>query len=69
MEYVLNKNPQMHSSYHKIHQKNCPRRPKKENIINLGDCFCPYEAKSRAKEHYKMVSGCKYCCKEIDYQK
>lgn len=31
--------------------------------------MCLVEAKSRAKEYYQNVNGCKYCCKEIFYQK
>ena len=35
MEYILNKNAQIDTGYHKIHKINCSRRPKEENIIKL----------------------------------
>ena len=69
MEYILNKNVQMDTNYHKIHTKNCKKRPSDKNTIDLKECMCPIEAKSRAKEYYSNVSGCKYCCKEIFYKK
>lgn len=67
MKYIVNKNVQISTGYHKIHTKNCPKGPKKENVIDLGDCMCPIDAKSRAKEHYANINGCRYCCKEIFY--
>lgn len=67
--YILNKNIQMKLGTHKIHTEECKRRPKKENIIYLKECICSIEAKSRAKEYYQNVNGCKYCCKEIYYKK
>ncbi len=69
MEYIVNKNTQLSTGYHKIHTKDCKKRPKDENIIDLKECICPIEAKNRAKEYYLNVSGCKYCCKEIFYKK
>ncbi len=69
MDYILNKNPQMNTSYHKIHTQKCAKRPKEENVIQLGNCMCPIEAKSRAKEYYENVNGCKYCCREIFFKK
>lgn len=67
--YILNKNVQMNKGYHKIHTKECKKGPKEENSIGLGNCICSIEAKSRAKEYYQNVNGCKYCCKEIFYNK
>lgn len=66
--FILNKNGQRNTEYHKIHTKECTRRPKEENCIDLGMCICPIEAKNRAKEYYQNVNGCKYCCKEIYYK-
>ena len=31
--------------------------------------MCPIEAKSRAKEYFDVVNGCKYCCNEIFFKK
>ena len=79
MKYLVNKNGQFRTSYHKIHKENCSKKPKKEkkrkekirkeNTIFLGDCMCSLEAKSRAKEYFADVTGCKHCCKEIFFQK
>lgn len=69
MNYIVNKNAQNGTDYHKIHTINCKRRPKEENTIDLKDCMCIMEAKSRAKEYYANVNGCEYCCKEISYKK
>ena len=30
--------------------------------------MCPIDAKSRAKEYFENVNGCKYCCKEIFFK-
>lgn len=68
MQYILNKNAQTGTGYHKIHKKNCPKLPKKENQIELKDCVCSLVAKDRAKEYYATVNGCQYCCKEIYYE-
>lgn len=57
MNYLVNKNGQLRTNYHKIHKEDCPRKPKEENTIFLGDCMCPLEAKSRAKEYFAEVSG------------
>lgn len=69
MKYLVNKNGQFRTSYHKIHKENCSKKPKKENTIFLGDCMCSLEAKSRAKEYFADVTGGKHCCKEIFFQK
>ena len=37
--------------------------------IDLGKCMCPIEAKSRAKDYFDVVNGCKYCCNEIFFKK
>lgn len=69
MEYIVNKNAQMNTGYHKIHTKECKKKPKQENIIDLNECVCPIEAKNRAKEYFQNVNGCKYCCEKIYYRK
>ena len=69
MKYIVNKNPQKHTEYHIIHKINCKKRPREENSIDLKECICVMEAKSRAKEYYANVNGCQYCCKEISYKK
>lgn len=69
MRYIVNKHGQLRSNYHKIHKEDCLKRPKEENRIDLGECMCPLEAKSRAKEYFSSVTGCKYCCKEIFFEK
>ncbi len=69
MNYIVNKNAQRGTDYHKIHKIDCKKRPKKENTIDLKECMCPMEAKSRANEYYANVNGCQYCCKEISYKK
>lgn len=69
MEYVVNQNAQIKTGYHKIHTKDCPKGPKEGNRIDLKQCICPMEAKSRAKEYFASVNGCKHCCKEIFYKK
>ena len=69
MKYLVNKNAQINTGYHKVHTIDCKRGPRKENAIILGECICLVEAKDRAKEHYKNVTGCKYCCENIFYQK
>lgn len=69
MKYLVNRNGQLRTSYHKIHKEDCPLKPKEQNIISLGDCICPLEAKSRAKEYFANVTGCKHCCKEIFFEK
>lgn len=68
MKCLVNKNAQMGTGYHKIHKIGCKKMPKKENIIELDECMCLLEAKSRANEYYAHVSGCKYCCREIFYK-
>lgn len=68
MNYIVNKNAQMGTGYHKIHTTDCKKRPKRENVIDLKECMCPFEAKSRAKEYYNNVNGCKYCCKQLFYK-
>lgn len=68
MKYILNKNIQMTTGYHKIHMKDCPKGPQEKNTIDLKECICSIEAKNRAREYYSNVNGCKYCCKEIFYQ-
>lgn len=69
MKYILNKNAQFGTGCHKIHTIECTKRPREENTIDLKECICPIEAKIRAKEYYSIVSGCKYCCKQIFYKK
>ena len=68
MKYIVNKNAQIITGCHKIHKSDCPKKPKIENTIILGECMCPIDAKSRAKDFYEHVSGCKYCCSEIFYK-
>lgn len=68
MKYIVNKNTQIVTGYHKIHTINCPKRPKQENIIDLGECMCLIDAKSRARDFFEHVNGCKCCCKEIFYK-
>ena len=68
MEYIVNKNAQMGTEFHTIHTKECNRKPKEKNCIDLQNCMCPIEAKNRAKQYFNNVSGCKYCCKEIFYK-
>lgn len=68
-EYIVNKRAQTDTGYHKIHKIDCCRCPSKENTISLSKCMCPIEAKSRAKEYFEVVNGCKYCCKEIFFKK
>lgn len=68
MIYILNKYAPIKTGYHKIHTINCSKKPTIENSINLGECICPIEAKSRAKEYCSKVSGCKYCCRTIYFQ-
>ena len=69
MKYIVNKNAQIGTGYHKIHTSDCSQRPKKENAIDLGECVCLIDAKSRAKDYYQQANGCKYCCREIFYKK
>lgn len=68
-KYVVNKRAQNKSGCHKIHTSTCVRAPEKNNQIELGKCMCPIEAKSRAKEYFDVVNGCKYCCNEIFFKK
>jgi len=65
MRYILNKNAQMGTGHHKIHTRECKKRPNEENIIDLDECFCLMEAKDRAKQYYLNVSECRYCCNKI----
>ena len=69
MRYIVNKNAQIGTGYHKIHTKYCSKMPKMENIIDLKECMCPTEARVRAQEYFKEVNGCKYCCKEIYFNR
>ncbi len=68
-KYIVNKRAQNKNGCHKIHINTCKRCPQEDNQIDLGKCMCPIEAKSRAKEYFKVVNGCKYCCNEIFFKK
>lgn len=68
MRYIVSKKAQNGTGCHKMHTDNCKRRPKDDNIIDLGECMCPIEARNKAKKYYSNVNGCKYCCKEIFYK-
>lgn len=67
--YILSKNTQITTGYHKIHKEECTRRPKEENTIKLGKFPCSVAAQSEARKYYNNVDGCSYCCKEIHLKK
>ena len=69
MLYLLNKNAQIKTGEHKIHTHTCKRRPKYENIIELGEFYYARVAHCEASKYYSNVDGCKYCCSEIHLKK
>lgn len=59
--YYVNKNEQP-TGEHEVHKDGCRFMPAPENRIYLGyfsDCS---DAVKKAKEYYREVDGCYYCC-------
>ncbi len=69
MHYIVNRNAQINSGYHKVHTIDCNIGPRKENVVDLGECMCLVEAQAKAKDLYKHVNTCKYCCKDTSCEK
>ncbi len=65
MLFVVNKNAQLKSGEHIIHQENCHHKPKEKNIIGLGNFLNDEVALFEARRYFPCVNGCKYCCPKI----
>ena len=64
MEYIVNKSAQMGTGDHILHTKDCPYKPKSENIKELGEFESERVAKLEAEKFFPSVNGCAYCCKK-----
>ena len=62
MKYYVNKNAQSNGD-HEVHREDCSYLPDVSNRIYLGDYSSCQPAVSKAKEYYRDVDGCYYCCK------
>lgn len=59
--YYVNKNAQSNGD-HEVHVSGCSFIPSIENRTYLGEFNNCAEAVKKAKEIYKEVNGCYYCC-------
>lgn len=69
MLFLLNKNSQVATGDHKIHTADCPRKPKKENTIELGEFYNSIVANCEARKYFYNVDGCAFCCSSIHLRK
>lgn len=69
MLYIVNKNAQIRTGEHKVHTNECKKKPKYENIRELGKFCDSQRAICEAIKYYSVVDSCKYCCKEIHLKK
>lgn len=67
--FLVNKNAQISTGYHKIHKSTCSRKPKIKNVIELGDFYDARVAQCEAQKYFSNINGCKYCCEEIYLKK
>ncbi len=61
--YYVNKNAQSNGD-HEVHVWGCSFLPSIENRLYLGEFSNCSDAVKKAKETYKQVNGCYYCCSE-----
>ena len=69
MLYLVNKNAQISTGDHKIHNENCTMKPNLENTIELGNFYNAEVALYEARRYYANVNGCKNCCNKIYLKK
>lgn len=65
--YYVNKNAQSNGD-HEVHVSGCSYMPGTDNRIYLGDYTSCVPAVAAAKQHYRQVNGCYYCCRPCHTQ-
>lgn len=63
MCFYVNSNAQPNGD-HEVHRSGCSWLPSAENRVYLGCFSTSREAVNAAREYYRQVDGCCFCCPE-----